>query len=629
MRDSTILKHILSPADLKKLSYDELKILAREIRAIILETTAKTGGHLSSNLGVVELTIALHRVFDTPSDDIVWDVGHQSYAHKLLTGRAEHFSTIRQEGGISGFPKISESEYDSFGAGHASTSISAAVGLLAANELLQKDARVIAVIGDGALTGGLAFEGIENACACTKNLVIVLNDNGFSISKNKGYFSKYLSKFTIGKRYQRAKLFFDSALLKVPVLGERFLGFIRKVKAAVKSISFSTNFFVDFGFEYVGPINGHNIRELENVLKTVRQLNRPVVVHVKTKKGFGYAYAEDDPERFHGVGHFDATDGKLENSAGITFSSVFSRTLCKLADSNERIVAITAAMLGGTGLEAFNKRFPRRCFDVGIAEGHAVTFAAGLAKNGIRPCVALYSTFLQRACDQIIHDVALQNLPVVFAIDRAGAVPNDGETHQGAFDVSILRCIPNMTILTPAVETEMDAFFSWSFEQQTLVAIRYPKAACPTETEAFNLPPVPGRGIFLKRNGAEILLVMCSGGLYPQVKAASEQLQHENIFTDTYHLRFIKPIDKEYFIEAVSPYNVLLLVEEGAKIGGIASELEAEVLKAFPTKCTKVLAFDDAFLKQGSRQEILAQAGLSASQIAHAVKDCVARTIKD
>lgn len=625
MQDSMLLSKISSPKDLKNLSYDELKYLAQEIRTEILETTAKTGGHLSSNLGVVELTIALHRVFDTPADAIVWDVGHQSYTHKLLTGRVESFSTIRQKDGISGFPKISESEYDSFGAGHASTSISAAVGLLAANELQRKHARVIAVIGDGALTGGLAFEGIENACACTKNLIIVLNDNGFSISKNNSSFSKYLSKMTIGKGYQQFKFLFDSAVLKVPVLGERFLNFIRKVKSAIKSMSFSTNFFVDFGFEYVGPINGHNIRELESVFNTVKNLHRPVVVHIKTKKGYGYSYAEHDPERFHGVGHFDVADGKLEASGGTTFSSVFSKTLCNLAETNPRITAITAAMLGGTGLEAFHKLFPRRCFDVGIAEAHAVTFAAGLAKNGMKPCVALYSTFLQRACDQIIHDVALQNLPIVFAIDRAGAVPHDGETHQGAFDVSILRCIPNMTILSPATAAEMESFFSWGFEQQSPVAIRYPKAVCPNETGAFTAPVVRGRGIFLQKTGADVLLVLCSGGLYPEIKTARDLLQDERIFADIYHLRFIKPINTDYFLEVAAPYRAIVFIEDGAKIGGVASELERTVLKAFSTKRTAVLAFGDAFLKQGSRSEVLETAGLSAPHIAQTTKELLAQ----
>lgn len=618
VKNFSILKKVKSPADLKNFSYSELQKLAVEIRQIILETMAKTGGHLSSNLGAVELTIALHRVFETPSDSIVWDVGHQCYTHKLLTGRAENFSSIRQRDGISGFPKIAESEHDSFGAGHASTSVSASLGLQVGNELQDKKSHTIAVIGDGALTGGLAFEGIENACACTKNLIIILNDNGFSISKNKGYFSKHLSKITIGKSYQRFRLLFDSTVVKIPVLGEKFLGFIRKVKRAIKSVSFSTNFFVDFGFEYVGPIDGHNLQELESVLKKAKKLNTPVVVHVKTKKGAGYKYAEADPTSFHGVKNFDLADGKFEASNGKSFSKAFSETLIKLAQKNPSLVAITAAMLGGTGLETFNKQYPRRCFDVGIAEEHAVTFAAGLAKTGIRPCVAIYSTFLQRACDQIIHDVALQKLPVVFAIDRAGAVPNDGETHQGAFDISLLRSVPNMTILAPASATEMTSFFSWAFEQTFPVAIRYPKASCPDEMQAFSQALVLGRGVFLQKAEADLLLVLCTGSLYPEAKKASEILKAKNIQVDIYHLRFIKPIDKPYFLELAKNYKKIVFLEEGAKIGGIAMELELEIAKNFPQIIAHTLAFEDKFLKQGSRSEVLEMAGLSAKNIANA-----------
>lgn len=618
VNNSAILKKVKSPADLKKLSYSELKKLAVEIRQIILETTAKTGGHLSSNLGVVELTIALHRVFETPSDSIVWDVGHQCYTHKLLTGRAENFSSIRQKGGISGFPKIIESEHDSFGAGHASTSISAALGLQVGNELQGKNSHSIAVIGDGALTGGLAFEGIENTCSCTKNLIIILNDNGFSISKNRGYFSKHLSKITIGKSYQRFRLLFDSTIVKVPILGKKFLNFIRKIKRAIKSISFSTNFFVDFGFEYVGPIDGHNLQELESVLKKAKKLSTPVVVHVKTKKGAGYKYAEADPISFHGVKNFDLADGKFEASTGKSFSKAFSETLIKLAQKNERLVAISAAMLGGTGLEAFSKHFPTRCFDVGIAEEHAVTFAAGLAKTGIRPCVAIYSTFLQRACDQIIHDVALQKLPLVFAIDRAGAVPSDGETHQGAFDISLLRSVPNMTLLAPASANEMTNFFTWALEQSSPVAIRYPKATCPDEIEAFSKELVLGQGVFLQKAEAKLLLVLCTGSLYPEAKKASDLLKAKNTKVDIYHLRFIKPLDKSYFLEIAKNYKKIIFLEEGAKLGGIAMELELEIAKNLPQIKSKVLAFEDEFLKQGSRSEVLEMAGLSAKDIAQA-----------
>lgn len=617
----SILTNYTFPGDLKKLSHEQLRQLADEIRKEILHTISQHGGHLSSNLGVVELTIALHRVFDSSADSIVWDVGHQCYAHKLLTGRLDSFSTIRQRGGISGFPKINESIHDAFGAGHASVSVSAALGIARAKKMNHDSSATIAVIGDGALTGGLAFEGIANACSVTDNLIIILNDNGFSISKNKSYFSKHLSKLTIGKRYQNFKLVFDTALSKIPLLGPAFLNFIRRIKRSIKSFSFSNNFFVDFGFEYVGPINGHDIRELESVLKKVKQLRKPVVVHVKTVKGAGYSFAEKDPATFHGISAFNIADGKWEHSIGTTFSKAFSKSLCSCAEHNPRIVGITAAMLGGTGLQAFGKKFPTRIFDVGIAEGHAVTFAAGLASKGIRPVVALYSTFLQRAIDNVIHDVALQNLPVVFAIDRAGAVSSDGPTHQGAFDISLLRCIPNVTLLAPASERELSAMLSWALTQHGPVVIRYPKATCPPEIPAFSEPLVCGRGLMLKNTEqAKILIVLCTGSLYPQAMEAVSLLAEENILCDMYHLRFIKPLDEKYFLTITERYNTLLFVEEGSKLGGIARELELLVQKNRTVK-TAVIGFADAFLAQGTRAEILEEQGLSAAGIALAVEE--------
>lgn len=613
-----MLEKISSPRDLKALSFLELQRLAQEIRKVILQTTAKTGGHLSSNLGVVELTIALHRSFDCPLDSIVWDVGHQCYTHKLLTGRSKNFSTIRQRGGISGFPKITESVYDSFGTGHASTSISAASGLLAGKKLQNKDGFVVAVIGDGALTGGLAYEGVSNVASNTKNLIVVLNDNGFSISENKSYLSKHLSKITIGRKYQKFKLLFDSNIIKIPILGERFLNFIRKFKRAIKSFSFSTNFFVDFGFEYVGPINGHNLKEMEEVFQKVKKLNRPVVVHVKTKKGNGYTFAEKDPILFHGVSSFDLTDGEFEHSSGTSFSVAFSKSICELAAIDSKIIAITAAMLGGTKLETFAKKFPKRCYDVGIAEQHAVCFAAGLAKSGMKPVVAIYSTFLQRAYDQIIHDVALQNLHVVFAIDRAGAVADDGETHQGIFDVTMLLAIPNMAILSPASGNEILNSLGWALEQNYPVAIRYPKATIPKEKPTFDEPFVLGRGVFLKKNleHKNLLIVMCTGGIYTEVLEALDGFSEAEV--DLYHLRFIKPLDKSYFLDIIKPYKSILFLEEGVKIGGVAQSLDLLTMKNYPDKHTKILAFPDQFLPQGTRKEVLNMAGLSASYIREA-----------
>ncbi|MDR0487317.1 MAG: 1-deoxy-D-xylulose-5-phosphate synthase, partial [Treponema sp.] len=473
-----LLSKINSPQDLKKLKFRDLYRLAEELREQIVSTVARNGGHLSSNLGVVELSIALHRVFNSPEDKIVWDVGHQCYAHKMLTGRFGDFSSLRKSGGLSGFPKRDESPHDAFNTGHASTSISAALGLLAAERALGGSGHTIAVIGDGALSGGLAFEALSHAGHLGLPLIVILNDNKMSISPNVGGLSKYLSRLSMKAKYQVFRRHFDEMAKKIPFVGESFFGLVLRLKRAVKAVFYTDNFFVDLGFEYVGPIQGHNIQALTSVLEDVRQLNRPVVIHVITRKGKGYGLAEDDPGNYHGVGSFSPDGGISPAGSGMrkSFTEAFSGALLAAAGRDKRVTALTAAMEKGTGLSAFRAAFPGRFYDVGIAEEHAITFAAGLAARGLKPVAAIYSTFIQRSVDQFIHDAALQKLPVILALDRAGFVPNDGETHQGLFDIAIFRSVPNTAILSPASESDLRLMLDWALDRNNgPVIIRYPK----------------------------------------------------------------------------------------------------------------------------------------------------------
>jgi len=615
----SILAGISSPDDVKKLTIPESNRLAQEIRKKIIEVVGTNGGHLSSNLGVVELTIALHRVFSSPRDLFVWDVGHQSYTHKLLTGRYDRFPTLRKKDGLSGFPKRSESPHDAFDTGHSSTSISAAFGLLSARRLTGDSGKVIAVIGDGALTGGMALEALSHAGQGKNDLIVILNDNKMSISPNTGALSEYLSRLTMGASYQRFKYRVDSAVRHIPLLGETVARIIHRIKRGVKGILFKDNLFVDLGFEYVGPLNGHNIEELEKVLRDVRALNRPVVVHVLTKKGKGYSLAENDPSAFHGIGPFCISDGKVEKFDTTSFTEAFSRTLVDLAANDPRIAAITAAMAKGTGLAPFQHRYPERFFDVGIAEQHAVTFAGGLAAGGMKPVVAIYSTFMQRAVDQVIHDVALQSLPVVFALDRSGAVPDDGETHQGIFDIALFRSIPGISILTPASVCEMRLMLSWALAQDTPVMLRYPKGACPTEQDAFSLPLVESRGVFTHQDGSDTVIV-ATGGIYPEVHEASNMLARQGNPVDSYVLRFVKPLDAAFFVAAMKPYQNVVLVEDAVETGGIAEHLASLLSTELPECKVATLAFDEIFYPQGTRAEILASAGLSSAHIADAVR---------
>ncbi|MDR0377532.1 MAG: 1-deoxy-D-xylulose-5-phosphate synthase [Spirochaetaceae bacterium] len=628
-----LLPGIKGPEDIRNLTYAELNRLAAEIRNVIVSTVSLNGGHLASNLGVVELTIALHRVFLSPHDKIVWDVGHQCYTHKLLTGRFEAFRTLRRANGIAGFPKYSESPHDVFNTGHASTSISAALGILTGEHIQGGDGRVVAVIGDGALTGGLAYEALSHAGQLALPLVVVLNDNKMSIGPNVGGLSKYLSHLSMQAKYQSFRRKFDAMAKSLPGIGEAFYDLVVRLKRAVKAVFYTDNFFVDLGFEYVGPIEGHHIQQMEQVFRDVRKIDRPVVIHVITQKGKGYGFAEDDPGSYHGVSSFSVSGGIIPSAGGaghrrdepdsggkaaksetISFTEAFSRAVQEAAARDDRVVAITAAMEKGTGLSSFKARFPKRFFDVGIAEEHAVTFSAGLAAQGLRPVTAVYSTFIQRAADQVIHDTSLQRLPVVFALDRSGFVGDDGETHQGLFDISIFRSTPAMTILAPASSRELRDMLAWTLAEPGPSMLRYPKAVCPPEEDAFSLPLEKGRGVFIRREDAPLCLAF-TGSLYPQVREAAEILYSHGIEADLYNLRFLKPVDEDYLEDILTRYKLAVFIEEGMREGGVGEYAACLALRRNVPAGILVLGVEEGFIAQGSREELLRFNGLDGPGI--------------
>lgn len=646
-----LLQTIHSPEDLKKIPEQKLPVLATEIRHKIIEVVGKNGGHLASNLGAVELTIALHRVFDSPNDAIVWDVSHQCYTHKLLTGRYDSFQSLRTKGGISGFTRISESKHDYFDAGHASSSISSALGLLTAWKLEGRDDKVVAVIGDGALTGGMAFEALSHAGQISRNLIVVLNDNQMSISRNTGSISRYLTRLTMTTSYQRFRYKFDRLVDMIPYVSRHLGKFIFRLKRGLKGLLLTNNLFVDLGFEYVGPLNGHNIEQMEMVFDRAKRLPRPVVIHVVTKKGKGYSPAENDPSSFHGVGPFNISDGIVEKYDTLSFTEAFSQTMMTLGAENKNVAAITAAMSKGTGLAAFARHYPDRFFDVGIAEEHAVTFAGGLAAGGMVPVVAIYSTFIQRSVDQIIEDVALQKRHVVLAFDRAGAVPSDGETHQGIFDIALLRPIPNLSILTVSSAADLRICLNWAvYEAAGPVALRWPKQSCPSEIESLSKPVQEGRGLLLRcdeyaaavsarlfdeidangkkkkrKSGERKILLVCTGGIYSEVITAARSILLAGVVTDIYLLRFIKPFDESYFISIAEQYAVVVFVEDGIKTGGVSESLAQLLQKNERTKNvqTTVLAFPDRFLANGTRMQILEEAYLTPEDIAMTALDLI------
>ncbi len=592
-----VLERVNYPEDLKKLSKEELKELARELREFIIEVVEKTGGHLASSLGVVELTIALLRVFSPPKDEIVWDVGHQSYPYKVLTGRKEKFKTLRQFGGISGFPSIKESPYDSFGTGHSSTSISAALGIAVGKRLKGEEGKVVAVIGDGALTAGEAYEGLNNAGQLKEDLIVILNDNEMSISKNIGAISNYLAKITTGESLRKAKERLESVVKKV--FGEKVYRGIKRVEdLVIKGLFPPGMLFEELGFRYVGPIDGHDIELLETTLRNVSKMKGPTLVHVLTKKGKGYKPAEERPEKFHGV------SPKVVKSSCLspTYTEVFANTLIEIGKEDERVIGITAAMPSGTGLNKFGEVFPKRFFDVGIAEQHAVTFAAGLAKKGLKPVVAIYSTFLQRAYDQIIHDVALQELPVVFAIDRAGLVGEDGATHHGVFDLSYLRVIPSLVVSSPKDEEELRHLLYTALKSNRPFAIRYPRGRGYGIKIREPLKELPiGKWEVLKE-GKDLLILAVGWPVY-QALQASLELEKRGITATVVNARFVKPIDEELLRQLASFHKTIITVEENAVKGGFGSAVN-EFLSGWYEGKIYNLGLPDKFIEHGS-QELL------------------------
>jgi 1-deoxy-D-xylulose-5-phosphate synthase len=606
-----LLQTIHSPADLRGLSRLELKQLAAELRDYLLQSVSKTGGHLSSNLGTVELTIALHYVFNTPSDRLVWDVGHQTYPHKILTGRGDRMPSLRQVGGLSGFPRREESEYDSFGTAHSSTSISAALGMAVASKLKGEDRRSVAVIGDGAMTAGMAFEALNNAGVSQANMLVVLNDNDMSISPPVGALNRYLARLLSGKFYGAARDTAKSVLKNAPPLFE----LARRIEEHAKAMVVPCTIFEEFGFTYFGPIDGHDLDSLIPTLENLRDMKGPQFLHVVTKKGYGYKLAEADPVAYHGPGKFDPAEGlkKPATPPKTTFTNVFGQWLCDMADADERLIGITPAMREGSGMVEFEARFPTRYYDVGIAEQHAVTFAAGLACEGLKPVVAIYSTFLQRAYDQLIHDVAIQDLPVVFALDRAGLVGADGPTHAGAYDIAFLRCIPNMSLLAPADERECRQLLTTAFRHDHPTAVRYPRGAGVGTVIEAELNVLPwGKGE-VRRQGERIAILAFGSLLYPALKAG------ENLGATVANMRFIKPLDAALVAELARSHDAIVTVEEGCLAGGAGSAVLEALQAARIDIPVLTLGLPDEFIEHGDPAALLALCGLDAAGIEQSI----------
>lgn len=617
-----ILEQIKSPADLKYLSTMQLQTLATQIRELIIKTVAQNGGHLAPCLGTVELTLALHKVFACPRDKIVWDVGHQAYTHKILTGRREKFSTLRKKNGITGFPNRFESVYDAFGVGHASTSISAALGMAVARDLNRENYNVIAVIGDGALTGGEALEGLNNAGISKRRLIVILNDNEMSIAPNVGALSEYLSLIRIDEKYRRAKKDVHKFLSSIPHIGNSVLRTANYVKDGLKNAIVPGGFFESLGFTYIGPIDGHNLDDLINILEKIKlNIDGPILLHVQTKKGKGYIPAERHPDKFHGVGKFDISTGKPIASTSIipTYTAVFSQAIVDLAVQDRNITAVTAAMPSGTGLQKFAELFPERFFDVGIAEEHAVTFAAGQASVGKKPVVAIYSTFAQRAYDQIIHDVALQNLPVVLCLDRAGLVGEDGPTHHGVFDIAYLRQIPNMVCMAPKDENELRQMVYSAIAYNCPCAIRYPRGrACGVEIqEEFTLIE-KGKSELLSI-GDDVALIAIGSMVQEAIKAKDELLQ-EKINCSVINARFAKPLDCNLILATARKVKFIVTIEEGILAGGFGSAILELLSDNHINIPTIRMGIKDKFIEQGTRQEILDECNLNSKSIVNVVK---------
>lgn len=594
-----MLERINGPQDIMALNQEELADLAQEIREFLIEKISTTGGHLASNLGVVELTIAIFRTFHLPEDKIIWDVGHQAYTHKILSGRREEFDELRQFGGISGFPKTKESPCDAFNTGHSSTSISAGLGMALARDLREESHFVVSIIGDGALTGGMAYEALNNAARIDRNFIIILNDNNMSISENVGGISKYLTSLRTGEGYNDLKKNVTSVLEKIPVAGPKLIDKISRTKQGIKQLLIPGMLFEDMGITYLGPVDGHDTKRLCKVLKEAKRLNHAVLVHVLTKKGKGYRPAEKQPDRFHGVDPFDIRTGKPKKEKIFpSYTEVFSKQLCYLAGKDKRIVAVTAAMPEGTGLKRFQKLYPERFFDVGIAEQHGVTSAAGMAAGGLRPVVAVYSSFLQRGYDQILHDVCIQNLPVVFAVDRAGLVGSDGETHQGIFDLSYLTSVPNMSVLAPKNLWELRREMEFALSYNGPIAIRYPRGEAYRGLKEFDAPVEYGKGEILYE-GKELAL-LAVGSMVSTAEHIRDKLVAEGIEATLANGRFIKPVDFELVDDLAKNHSHLVTLEENVLQGGFGLQVLAYVHEHYPQVKVLTIALPDAYVEHGN-----------------------------
>ncbi|NSW91360.1 MAG: 1-deoxy-D-xylulose-5-phosphate synthase [Firmicutes bacterium] len=635
------MSRINSPQDIKELSFSELDQLAEELRKFLIEHVSETGGHIASNLGIVELTLALHRVFNTPEDKIIWDVGHQSYVHKIITGRKEYFNTLRKFNGLAGFPKTSESPHDFFNTGHSSTAISAALGIAKARDLKRENYSVVSVVGDGALTGGIAFEALNDAGRSTTNLIVVLNDNEMSIAKNVGGLSSYLSQIRSEPIYFKVREDLDFILNKIPAIGKSAARMLDRAKGTIKYMIMPGIIFEELGFKYLGPIDGHNIQKMVDVLSRAKKMKGPIFIHVCTQKGKGYSFAEKKPDEYHGISPFEIETGEVKVNNGPCFSDIFGNELVKLAEEDKDIVAITAAMPHGTGLNLFSQKFPDRFFDVGIAEQHAVTFAAGLASNGLKPVVCIYSSFLQRAYDQILHDVSLQNLHVVLAVDRAGIVGEDGETHQGVYDICYIRHMPNISILAPADYTELAAMLRYAiFEHNGPIAIRYPRGKGAVRVidaadmkGAVNMidpsvmPVEYGKGVLLKEGGD--LTILPVGNMVGISLEVARKLEERGISAEVINPRFIKPLDENLILASGVKTGRIVTIEDGIVDGGFGSSiLELVNRKGFLMGKKgryigqngkyidiKILGFPNEPIPHGSRESLYRKYGLDVDSI--------------
>ena len=615
-----MLERIKKPNDIKKLKWDELEVLAAEIREFLVDRVSKTGGHLASNLGVVELTMAMHLAFSLPRDKMVWDVGHQAYTHKILTGRQEEFENLRQFGGMSGFPKRGESDCDAFDTGHSTTSISAGLGYVEARDLLGENYRVVSVIGDGSLTGGMAYEALNNAARLKSNYIIVLNDNNMSISENVGGMSTYLDSIRTAEFYNDLKRNVVDSLNKVPFVGENMVRGMRKTKNSLKRFLVPGMLFEDMGITYLGPIDGHDLKTLYRTFKEAQRMDQAVLIHVLTKKGKGYAPAEQNPSKFHGVGPFNKETGEVLGSSNKdSYTDVFSQIMCELGEKEPKLAAITAAMKDGTGLTKFQEKFPERFYDVGIAEEHAVTFAAGLAAAGVKPVVTVYSAFLQRSYDQIVHDVCMQKLPVIFAIDRAGLVGNDGETHQGAYDISFMNHIPNMTILSPKNRWEFKDMMEFAVQHDGPIAIRYPRGNVFEGLEEFRAPVELGKSeIIYKESDIAILSV---GHMMEVAEKVREGLKAKGYSCSLVNARFVKPMDKELLKELAKDHSLFVTIEEGVVTGGYGASVNGYVMEEGLD--VKVLAqgFKDQYIEHGNIDVLRKVIGLDADSIVEKIEN--------